>query len=350
MLIALASAWDTQISRYRQAPVAFERWIALAGQVPPSLDRAGKLATVAEDLLTGAAATVTSETRVALAARAQAVLAEPAWAAMLGQYAASGDPVQARRAAWVTASRDRPRDPSRRFAVEITVADPDQRPHVEARVLIDGLPVPAAAFGNGPALEPEALLATGRFRASAEPADVKLAEAPCTEGCCGALYVTIAREGDTVTWRNWRSAGQPASLPEYRFTAADYDREVARAEQDHAWEWPARTAARLIGDQIRADPSLLGRWDCQPGWCASSRDFTTVRLSFTYPAGATTEEDPWVQFGLSVDVGNSSPETKAAEVVEALRTTDPKESAEIIGGTRNAAARLGLPHRKPTRR
>lgn len=34
---------------------------------------------------------------------------------------------------------------------------------------------------------------------------MRLAEASCTEGCCGALYVTIQRDGDYVLWDEWRN-------------------------------------------------------------------------------------------------------------------------------------------------
>ncbi|MET9406207.1 hypothetical protein ABZX90_10595 [Streptomyces sp. NPDC002935] len=35
-------------------------------------------------------------------------------------------------------------------------------------------------------------------------------------------------------------------LPVYRFDATAYDAEIARAEMDDHWSWPARTMARLI--------------------------------------------------------------------------------------------------------
>ncbi|MGW4142910.1 hypothetical protein ACWELV_40310 [Streptomyces mirabilis] len=41
---------------------------------------------------------------------------------------------------------------------------------------------------------------------------MRLAEASCTEDCCGALCVTIQRDGDYVLWDEWRNpdARQPA--------------------------------------------------------------------------------------------------------------------------------------------
>lgn len=179
---------------------------------------------------------------------------------------------------------------------------------------------------------------------------VMLAEAYCTEGCCGALYVTIVRDGPEVVWKDWRSSMKGDPPPEARFNAAAYDREVVRAERDYTWEWPARTAARLLDARLRADPDILGRWGCAPGWCTAwLKDFNTARLTFTYPASATFGQEPWVQFGLVIDIQDQDPETVAEQVIESLRDTDLKSSAEMIGGSRDSAEKLGLTYKEPTR-
>ncbi|WP_051452041.1 hypothetical protein [Actinospica robiniae] len=132
--------------------------------------------------------------------------------------------------------------------------------------------------------------------------------------------------------------------------AVQYDREVARAEQDHGWEWPARTAARLIHARIRAEPSLFGQWDCRLSGCTSwPSDVDSVRLSFMYPAERPPFEDPRVRFGFVIGVDGRDPQAVAQEFVASLGSQDPKLSAEIIGGRRDEAERLGLRYRKPSR-
>ncbi|GAB3846174.1 hypothetical protein GCM10027610_063810 [Dactylosporangium cerinum] len=111
------------------------------------------------------------------------------------------------------------------------------------------MPVVAAAFDKGVPVE----LLDGRLRAGPVPVEVRLAVAMCGEGCCGALYVTIVRDGGTVVWRDWRGHVGPPP-PALRFDAAQYDAEVARAETDHSWEWPARTVARLLKDRLATEP------------------------------------------------------------------------------------------------
>lgn len=250
LLLAMTSTHDyqTEIGRYPDAPEVYQRWVALADRPPPTLERAAVLAMVAEDLRTGAAALVVGQSRDDLLHRIRAVLSAPSWTRMVRDAARSGDPVAARRAAWVIAETAKGGAPDERFAVRVVVPDPRPVgfPQVEARVVIDGMPVVATFFDKGPADQPEEVVHSGQLRATSEPREVRLAEAYCTEGCCGALYVTITREGSEVVWRNWRSRKPGDPPPDVRFDAAEYDREIARAERDHSWEWPARTVARLV--------------------------------------------------------------------------------------------------------
>jgi hypothetical protein len=255
-------------------------------------------------------------------------------------------------ARWVIDTVARHDEPAGHFAIRIVVPDPapDGHPEVEARILIDGVPIVAANFDKGPAEIPEYLLLPGRLRATDEPREVRLAEAYCTEGCCGGLYVTIVREGDDVVWKNWRSSMPGDPPPEFRFDAVHYDEEIDRVEHDHSWEWPARTVARLVNEQLRAEPEILARWDCRPGWCTSwLREFDIARLIFQHPAHLESRRDLHVQLGLVIDVADADPQACAAHLIDSFRTTDPKTTAEIVGGSRDGAEKLGLPQRNPGR-
>ncbi|MBO2461429.1 hypothetical protein [Actinomadura violacea] len=351
LLLAMTSThnYQSEISRYRDATVVYQRWVELADRQPPTLERAASLAMVAQDLCTGPAAPVAGTLRRGLIETISRVLRSPQWAEMLHHSARSSDPIEARRATWVLGELASNDIPEEKFAIRVVVPDPNPVgfAQVEARVMVDGMPVVASAFDKGPAESPEGLV---QLRATSEPREVMLAEAYCTEGCCGGLYTTIVREEAEVVWRDWRSsmAGDPP--PDVRFDAAEYDREIARAEQDHGWEWPARTVARLVEDELRADPTILGRWDCAPGWSTAwLRDFDTARLTFGHPARRGSFEDPSIQFGLVIDVKDRAPETVAAEVIASMRHTDPKSVAEMIGGSKDGAEKLGLVYKKPTR-
>ncbi|MGD3112605.1 hypothetical protein [Streptomyces sp. YGL11-2] len=354
LLLAMTSThnYQSEISRYQEAPVAYKRWVALADRRPATLERAARLTMVAQDLCTGPAAPVVGGLRRRLIDQINHVLSSPPWAEILNRSAGSSDPIEARRAAWILSEATRNDIPEGRFAIRVVVPDPNPVgfPRVEARIAIDGMPIVSAAFDKGPAESPERLVHNGRLRATSKPKEVMLAEAYCTEGCCGGLYATIVREGAEVVWKDWRSS-MPGDPPqEVRFGATAYDREVTRAERDHSWEWPARTVARLVADHLRADPTILGRWDCAPGWCTAwLKEYDTARLTFNHPARTGSFEEPSLQFGLVVDVRGRAPESLAAEIIEAMRNTDPKSVAEMIGGSKDGAEKLGLVYRKPSR-
>ncbi|WP_194908738.1 hypothetical protein [Catenulispora rubra] len=67
--------------------------------------------------------------------------------------------------------------------------------------IVDGRDVVADAFESGPGHVPELLLRPDGLRAGDEPHEVELAEADCTWRCCGALCVTIRRDGGQAARR-----------------------------------------------------------------------------------------------------------------------------------------------------
>jgi hypothetical protein len=349
--------YQAEILDYPQAVTAYDALVARASQLPPTLDHYATLLSLALDLHSGSSFLLDWRPgqREALLDTLESVLSTPAWSAV--PAGEPTDPAERRRAHWIRRAARQPfsaRARSTRLRVEVAVRDPADPDIVETRLLIDGRPLVPEAFGRGPANSPEYLLDSGRLRAAAEPREVQLAEAYCTEGCCGALYVTICREGEHVVWRDWRRPATPPSrqpppeLPEYRFNVADYDAEIARAENDHSWAWPARSTARLIAAGLRDRPDLLTRWDGQRGWVGT--DFTdpdATVLSFTYwpglAAGQRDKDGPWLQFIWTLPEDDTPPEDRAAAALRRLATADPKTYAEVRGGSREYAEALGFP-------
>jgi hypothetical protein len=150
-----------------------------------------------------------------------------------------------------------------------------------------------------------------------------------------------------MVWKDWRSSTPGEPLAEVRIDADDYHREVARAEQDHTWEWPARTLARLVSERLHAEPGILGQWDCRLGWCAAwLKDFDIARLTFLHPANRTSGTDPFLQFGLKVRVADQDPQVLAEQITDSMRTADPKITADMIGGNEATATKLGFTYRR----
>ncbi|WP_377464821.1 hypothetical protein [Micromonospora sagamiensis] len=140
-----------------------------------------------------------------------------------------------------------------RLALDVVVPDSTQGSAVvEVRPWIDGRDILTEAIAAGPGSDPGELLGPdGSLIADVEPHEVRLATAECTEGCCGALYVTVRREGDHVVWSGWRNPDeQEVDLPEFRFDAEEYRTEVERAAREHRREHrrerPAHPLGRLL--------------------------------------------------------------------------------------------------------
>lgn len=334
-----------EIGKYWDATAAFRRWTDLADQRPATVNRAVLLLSVAEELATGYAGVVVGDPRGGLVDQLKNVLIS--WTDLLEHAAWGDDPGEARRAAWVLRQITGLGVPQTRFAVRVVPHAPDPvSVPVETRILIDGTPVVAAAWRGGWSDPPERVLHGGRLRATSEPREIVLDENDGTE-----LYVTIVREGAEVVWKDWRWDLRPELPGEFRFAASQYDQEVVRAEEDHSWEWPARTVSRLVNDHLRADPTVLGRWGCGFSRCRNaSQDHDFAYLDFRYPADAAWR-DPSVTFRLGFDVGDRDPEVVADEVIATLCTSDPKKTVEMVGVDSKAAAEhLGLVHRPSTRR
>ncbi|CAM5478752.1 hypothetical protein SAVIM338S_03246 [Streptomyces avidinii] len=333
-----------EILDYGPAVDAYGTVVSHAGLLAPTPDHRALLLSLALDLHSGPAVLLDWPP-----GRREALL-EALGRLPAGPPPDGGDTAAPRRADWVARTGRLPfrRPPiGERLRIEVVVCDPDDRAEVETRLLVDGRPLVPGLFGMGAGESPELLLHTGRLRAGAEPREVRLAEAYCTEGCCGALYVTIRRDGDEVVWGGWRGAVGPPP-PEYRFDAAAYDAEVERAEQDHTWSWPARSAARLVAEGLRDRPGLLTRWDALRNWVGTAWDEPdTLQLSFTYwpglSAGERDRNGPWLQFVWRIPEDGSSPEDRAAAVLRRLEGADPKIFAQVRGGSREHAEALGYP-------
>jgi hypothetical protein len=344
-----------EILGYQQATTAYRLVVAHSTQLPPTVDHYAMLLSLALDLYSGPSVLLDWQPgqREALLDALEAVLSSPSWATVLESE--PEEPAERRRVHWMRRTARQPFDhpTTSRLRVETTVRDPADPDTVEARLLLDGRPLVPEVFGRGPANSPEYLLDGGRLRATVEPHEVQLAEAYCTEGCCGALYVTICREGDEVVWRRAPTRQPRLEIPEYRFDAAGYDAEIERAENDRSWAWPARNTARLIAAGLRDQPDLLTRWDCQVGWIGTDfHETDTTVASFTYwpglAAGERDNKGPWLQFILSIPDNGTPPEVQAAAALRQLAVQDPKTYAAVRGGSPAYAQALGFPWPEPT--
>ncbi|GAA2626925.1 hypothetical protein GCM10010425_25170 [Streptomyces spororaveus] len=333
-----------EILDYLPARAVYEALVRHADRLPPAPEHRSLLLSVALDLHSGPAVLLNWRP-----GRRRALLDA---LDRLFAGAAPGPVPGDRRAGWFPRNRhlpfarteagDRPR-----WEVAVVHASADSSA-VETRILADGVPLVPALFGKGPGLPPEYLLDSGALRAGPEPREVQLAQADCTELCCGALYVTIRRDGGEVVWDGWRGAVGPQPPP-YRFDAAAYDAEVERAERDLSWCWPARSTARLIAAGLRDRPGLTGRWELAPRWIGTDwrdPDTTVVHLAYT-PSAPPPGTGGSLYFEWRLPDDDGPPRDRAAAALRRLETDDPKGFASFRGGDGELAAALG--YREPPR-
>jgi hypothetical protein len=236
-----------------------------------------------------------------------------------------------------------------RLTLRVVVPDFSQRgAAVEVRPLVDGEDILGEVFTEGPGEDPKHLLSADvPLTATTRPREVRLATATCTEGCCGALYVTIRREGDHVVWTGWRNPDKAeVGLLEFRFDAQQYQAEVERATTDYSWEWPARTIARLLETNLAARTDWLSRWECELGFVSALPwEPNEISIFFFHPGrpcrSAIEEGRPWLQFRMVASVSDNNPADQAETLTEQLVAGDPRQAAEVCGGSSEFAAQLG---------
>ncbi|MEU0529646.1 hypothetical protein [Amycolatopsis tolypomycina] len=214
---------------------------------------------------------------------------------------------------------------------------------VELKLWVDDRDVVGSVFAEGPGKDPDQLLGPDSpLLPGAEPREVMLAEAVCSWGCCGAVFVRVRREGDEVVWDEWRNPDDPGlSLPAVRFAPAQYEAELARADGMRFWEWPGRTVARLVRTRLAAEPEVLGQWNCGVHGATSLPDTRDqVELLFTSPPWdvvddhfeRTGEFAEFTQFRLRSPATWEPAEIQAERIIAELRDSDPRPRAEVCGG------------------
>ncbi|MFJ8039178.1 hypothetical protein ACIRBX_01530 [Kitasatospora sp. NPDC096147] len=209
--------------------------------------------------------------------------------------------------------------------------------------VVDGRDLVTEAFAPGPGNSPEYLLHTGDgLRAATVAREVEPATADCSEECFGALCVTVERVDGQVLWHRRRHPnGVAPTLPVHRFDARRYDAEVARAEQDHGWEWPARTTARLLRELLRERAEQFERWGF-PVVSVSSWTADEVTVVFGHPTVRPDGTAPWLPFRSDLAVTDEAPAAQASCLAHESTRRSPRHHAVRCGGSADSARRLGF--------
>ncbi|MFF9115953.1 hypothetical protein ACF09Y_10135 [Streptomyces massasporeus] len=213
-------------------------------------------------------------------------------------------------------------------------------PWAEVRPLIDGVDLLKAVHPEGVALSCRhwrGPAETWPLRATIQPRRIMITEPTCGAGCCGALYVTVRREGDRVVWDAWENTSNiTAVLADIHFDAAQYEAELARAAADRGWEEPVDTVARLLEETLTGS-GWFERWGCVLTDVRPRREEPGVAEELTGPEGVDVEfqhvQGPGKRacsyaYELFV-THDQSVEEQARQLAARILADDPRKTAEL---------------------
>jgi len=78
------------------------------------------------------------------------------------------------------------------------------------------------------------------------------------------------------------------------------------------------------------------------GVWASRKEPDRIHVVLMYPRNWADAELPWLQFGITLPVSADAPEAQAERFEARLTAGDPRDAAEVWGGSRDAG-QLGYP-------
>ncbi|MFF8392651.1 hypothetical protein [Streptomyces sp. NPDC016172] len=213
-------------------------------------------------------------------------------------------------------------------------------PWAEVRPLLDGVDVlkevhpeglgHSCRYWSGPA-------ESWPLAVTEEPRRVMITKPTCTAGCCGALYVTIRREGDQVIWESWENTSNITAVPaDVRFDSAQYEAELARAAADRSWEEPVDTVARLL-EQTLTDSGWFERWGCVLTSVSPRREEPDLPEEITSAQGVDVhfhqvrgpgEPTDFYQYELFV-TRDHPVEEQVQRLTDRILADDPRKTAEM---------------------
>jgi hypothetical protein len=142
----------------------------------------------------------------------------------------------------------------------------------------------------------------------------------CGIAGCGNATVRISSDADHVTWDSWDGdTGKPAAGT-LTFALDQYLRAVKDAVEDHSWETPDRTAARILASLVDHDALALNNLKYQ--WASGRIRDDVFAISLEGPPSCH-------QILVHVPWNKQSPEEIAGEAADLLKT-DPNQWPDVV--------------------
>ena len=201
----------------------------------------------------------------------------------------------------------------------LVVPSPDTNDH-EVKVFIDGEEFISRQWANMMGMDPDQLLSYRHLSAQEEPHEATVVRCGCGEVGCGSASVRISAQGDRVIWDDWQgdTGGRPTKP--LIFDRNQYMKAVKDAIEDHSWETPDRTAARILASIV--DHSILAENNLKYQWASGRIRHATLTVSLSGTEGCD-------HILVHLDWKEQSAEEIAREAARLLKT-DPNQWPDIV--------------------
>ena len=198
------------------------------------------------------------------------------------------------------------------------VPSPETNDH-EVEIFVDGNPFINGHWPEMMGMDPDDVLSYDKLVPRDDAHKATVVRCGCGHASCGSARVRISANQNRVIWDSWAGIPGNPSPEALEFDRAQYMQAVKDAVEDHSWETPDRSAARILA--TLGDRAALTRNSLKYQW-ASGRirdDVFTVSLEGPPGCHQILVHLPWHK---------QSPEEIAREAAELLKS-DPNQWPDV---------------------
>ncbi len=200
----------------------------------------------------------------------------------------------------------------------MVVPSPDTNDH-EVKIFLDGEDFIGRHWPDMMGMDPDELLSYRYLSAQDVPHVVTVVRCGCGVAGCASVSVRISGQDDRVIWDNWQGVTGEPPAETLIFDREQYMGAVKDAIEDHSWETPDRTAARILTSIV--DQNTLANNNLKYQWATGRLRDATLTVSLVGP-----EE---CQILVHLDWEEQSAEEIAHEAARLLKT-DPNQWPDIV--------------------
>lgn len=189
----------------------------------------------------------------------------------------------------------------------------------EVKIFIDGRDFIPQHWPDMMGMDPDDILSYRELSPRTEPHEATVVRCGCGVVGCGSAWVRISPEGDQVIWDNWQGDKGEPPAETLVFDRNQYMRALKDAVEDHSWETPDRTAARILASLVDHDALTTNSLKYQ--WASGRIRDDALTISLKGPEGCH-------QILVHVPWNRQSPEELAIEAADLLKT-DPNRWPDV---------------------